>query len=190
MGQRLNIEVCYDGEPIANAYYHWSAYTNGALDLLEQVITAYKNRTEINSLRAAVEILQATQAGVDAEEKKRISADMTGSFKNISFKDCIDRNTGILSVTEKGMAETRMWEEGRVTVDIGTEEFIFDVTHRMSEKEYDEYNGPGSAQQLSDIYFDITEPCRFIDFEKFKKAIEDNPNGVWLDEDDVLCWIE
>ena len=27
MGQRLNLEICIDNEPVANVYYHWSGYT-------------------------------------------------------------------------------------------------------------------------------------------------------------------
>jgi len=189
VGQRLNIEVCYDGDLIANAYYHWSAFTTSSLNILEEVIDAYKHRTEISSLKVAVQILQATGAGVNDEEKERITADTTGKFQGISFQDCINRNEGLLAVTEQGMEETRKWEEGRITVDIGTEEFIFDVMWRMGNEEFDECYG-GSAQQLPDIQFDITDACKFTDFRKFRKVIEDNPDGVRLDDDTVLCWIE
>lgn len=30
MGQSLNIEIWNNGEVLANAYYHWSAYTESA----------------------------------------------------------------------------------------------------------------------------------------------------------------
>ena len=75
MGQRLNIEVHYDGELIANAYYHWSAYTSSSLNLLGKVIEAYRSRTEINKLKVAVEILQATGAGINEEERQNIAKD-------------------------------------------------------------------------------------------------------------------
>lgn len=160
MGQRLNIEVHYDGELLANAYYHWSAYTSSSLNLLGKVIEAYKNRTEIN---------------------KR--------FNNISFQECENRNVGILSVTEQGMGETRKWEEGRVTVDISTEEFIFDVMNIMDNADFEDC-WESDASQLPDIQIDLTESCKFSDFEKFRKAIVDNPVGVRVDDDTVLCWIE
>ncbi len=76
MGQRLNIEVHYDGELVANAYYHWSAYTSSSLNLLGKVIEAYQNRTEINKLKVAVEILQATGAGINEEERQNIAKDV------------------------------------------------------------------------------------------------------------------
>ena len=39
MGQRLVIEFLYDGEPILASYYHWSAYTQSTMDILNQMIT-------------------------------------------------------------------------------------------------------------------------------------------------------
>ena len=189
MGQRLNIEVHYDGELVANAYYHWSAYTSSSLNLLGKVIEAYQNRTEINKLKVAVEILQATGAGINEEERQNIAKDKTGRFNNISFQECENRNTGLLSVTEHGMEETRKWEEGRVTVDISTEEFTFDVMNIMVNADFEDC-WESDASQLPDIQIDLTESCKFSDFEKFRKAIVDNPVGVRVDDDTVLCWIE
>lgn len=39
MGQRLVIEFLYNGEPILASYYHWSAYTQSTMDILNQMIT-------------------------------------------------------------------------------------------------------------------------------------------------------
>ena len=36
MGQRLNLEIRKKGKPLANAYYHWSAYTGSSYALVEQ----------------------------------------------------------------------------------------------------------------------------------------------------------
>ena len=177
MGQRLNFEVCYDGEVLANAYYHWSAYTSSSLGILENVIEAYKNRTEINPLRVAVEILQATGAGVDDEEKSRIRMDKSGKFDGIKFRDAVDRNEGLLAVTPEGIESTRRWEEGRVTVDISTEEFLFDVVWVESNEEYEECREPGDAEKLpnmDDVGIDITEPCSLWECDKLAKIIRDN----------------
>ena len=38
MGQRLNIEIKKDSKVLANAYYHWSAYTSSALQMLPKSI--------------------------------------------------------------------------------------------------------------------------------------------------------
>lgn len=193
MGQRLNFEVCYDGEVLASAYYHWSAYTSSSLGILENVIEAYKNRTEINPLRVAVEILQATGAGVDDEEKSRIRMDKSGKFDGIKFRDAVDRNEGLLAVTPEGIESTRRWEEGRVTVDISTEEFLFDVVWVESNEEYEECREPGDAEKLpnmDDVGIDITEPCSLWECDKLAKIIRDNPNGIRIDDKTIWCWIE
>lgn len=193
MGQRLNFEVCYDGEVLANAYYHWSAYTSSSLGILENVIEAYKNRTEINPLRVAVEILQATGAGINDEEKSRIRMDKSGKFDGIKFHDAVDRNEGLLFVTLKGIEDTRKWEEGRVTVDISTEEFRFDVMWIESNEEYEEYREPGDAAKLpymDDVGIDITEPCSLWECDKLAKIIRNNPDGIRIDDETIWCWIE
>ena len=38
MGQRLNIEIKKDSKVLANSYYHWSAYTSSALQMLPKSI--------------------------------------------------------------------------------------------------------------------------------------------------------
>lgn len=193
MGQRLNMEVCYDGEVLANAYYHWSAYTSSSLNILEAVINAYNKRTEINPLRVAVEILQATGAGVNGDERNRISKDTDGKFAGIEFKDAINRNEGLLAVTDEGIENTRRWEEGRVTVDISTEEFVFDVMWNMSDEDYEDGREPGDAialPTLDDLDFDFTDPCKFSDYDRFADVVRNNPDGVRVDDNFILCWIE
>ena len=190
MGQRLNMEICSNGQVLANAYYHWSAYTSSSLELLKVVLNAYKHTKELSSLKIAVDILQATGAGINESELERIKRDESGKFNGIDFREAINRNEGLLCVTEEGIANTKSWEEGRVTVDIDKEEFIFDVMCVESNSEYDECGRDIMAADLPDTMFDFTAPCPFHDFDKFEKEISDNPNGVRIDEDSILCWIE
>lgn len=187
MGQRLNIEVHHDGKVLANAYYHWSTYTENALDILGQVLSAYKNSREINPLRVAVEILQATGAGVNKCEKDRIAKEKSGKFNGIEFHDAIDRNEGLLSVSEKGIKETRDWEEGSIIVDISTEEFLFNVMYSMDVKEYD--TELGSTENLQYTEFNFHEPFSFYDYDEMAKVIQDNPGGVRDGENTVLHWV-
>ena len=42
MGQRLNIEIMKGCTILANAYYHWSAYTSSALELCKSIVEQYK----------------------------------------------------------------------------------------------------------------------------------------------------
>lgn len=190
MDQRLNLEVRYNGELLANAYYHWSAYTNRSINLLGTVIDAYKQTKEINPLKIAVDILQATGAGVDESEQERIKRDKSGKFEGIDFHESIDRNRGFISVTEEGMSNTRTWEESRVTVDIDLEIFIFSVMWQVGIEELDDFGIDLSVEDIHDTKFDFTEPCPFNDFARFSKEVFDNPDGVWIDEHTILRWIQ
>ena len=188
MGQRLNVEVHYDGEVLANAYYHWSAYTGSALNILKEVIDAYRKCKEISPLKIAVEILQATGAGVDNEEKCLIAADRSGKFDGINFREAASRNDGLLSVTKNGIEDTRKWEEGRVTVDIGSETFLFDVMWSMGREDYEDSDNR-SFDEIPYIEFDFDKPCHFKDYDKMAKVIWGNPDGVRINEDAALIWI-
>jgi len=42
MGQRLNIEIISNGKCLANAYYHWSAYSDSAIDLAIKIVRKYE----------------------------------------------------------------------------------------------------------------------------------------------------
>lgn len=53
------------------------------------------------------------------------------------FKDCVDRNRGILSITEEGINETRTWQEGRVIIDLD-EEMYEEMKERFDS--YSKYN--------------------------------------------------
>lgn len=41
MGQRLNIEIVKNGEVLANSYYHWSGFSDCAVNLTEKIIKDY-----------------------------------------------------------------------------------------------------------------------------------------------------
>ena len=43
MGQRLNVEIWNNGEVLANAYYHWSAYTESAAHIVDKALNYIKN---------------------------------------------------------------------------------------------------------------------------------------------------
>lgn len=102
MGQRLNIEIRDGDVTLANSYYHWSAYSGSALCILKEIIHAYHSEESVRMLDIAVNLLQATGAGVDEVERARINADESGRFSGIQFKDAVNRNEGLLAVTNEG----------------------------------------------------------------------------------------
>lgn len=103
MGQRLNIEIFNKGQILANAYYHWSAYTVASLELVQKVLDAYSTfPAEPSDRQKAVLALQATGAGLPKDERETIFA-----------KDLVDltefrgRDEGIIAVSPKNIQSTR-----------------------------------------------------------------------------------
>lgn len=192
MGQRLNIEICNSTRTLANAYYHWGAYTDSALEYTAEIIDAYHNLSGqiTDELQLVVKLLEATGAGITDEEKERITHDPDFDFSGINFSSAIDRNEGLLAVTEKGMEETRSWEEGRVTINIEEANFCFDVVSYYDKDEYVEDYGVKSLSKLTQIDHNF-----FLDYLPFEKIswlrefVKNNPTGVIMNSC-VINWIE
>ena len=192
MGQRLNIEICNSTRTLANAYYHWGAYTDSALEYTAEIIDAYHNLSGqiTDELQLVVKLLEATGAGITDEEKERITHDPDFDFSGINFSSAIDRNEGLIAVTEKGMEETRSWEEGRVTINIEEANFCFDVVSYYDKDEYVEDYGVKSLSKLTQIDHNF-----FLDYLPFEKIswlrdfVKNNPTGVIV-KSCVINWIE
>lgn len=192
MGQRLNIEICNNTRTLANAYYHWGAYTSSALEYTSEIIEAYYNLSGqiTDEFQLAVKLLEATGAGITDEEKEKIKYDPDFDFSDINFSPAIDRNEGLIAVTEKGMEETRSWEEGRVTINIEDENFCFDVVSYYDKDEYVEDYGVKSLSKLTQIDHNF-----FLDYLPFEKIswlrefVKNNLTGVIVNSC-VINWIE
>lgn len=192
MGQRLNIEICNSTRTLANAYYHWGAYTDSALEYTAEIIDAYHNLSGqiTDELQLVVKLLEATGAGITDEEKERITHDPDFDFSGINFSSAIDRNEGLIAVTEKGMEETLSWEEGRVTINIEEANFCFDVVSYYDKDEYVEDYGVKSLSKLTQIDHNF-----FLDYLPFEKIswlrefVKNNPTGVIVNSC-VINWIE
>ena len=169
MGQRLNIEIVNGETSMANAYYHWSAYTKSALYLTKEIIDAFYGRSEPISLKMAVELLEVTGAGVNENEEEEIRK-QPNKFGHIKFNQCIDRNEGLLYVTETGKASVRSWEEGRVTIDLSTETFCFDVMCLETPEDYIEYHPGKSINDMTDCPFDL-ECVRFDEIDELIRFV-------------------
>lgn len=151
MGQRLNIEIKKGDKTLANAYYHWSAYSSSACGMAVDIMNFMKeNPQSCDDVLYAIRLLEHTGAGLThfnpSEEEKEQAKNLYKSeyyekwlarpserktamdmFPNEVFKNCYGRNEGLLAITEYGINETRDWEEGRVTIDIGEQRVGFDV---------------------------------------------------------------
>lgn len=135
MGQRLNIEIHENGKCLANAYYHWSAFTEDAIKLTQKIIDYFPSRQNKNGWTCAYELLYHTGARFVPDELMRIGIDeniarMLGMGAN--------RDNGLIAISEEGIEETRFWEEGRVTIDIGREIVDFEVFLNYTDEYEDE----------------------------------------------------
>lgn len=193
MGQRLNIEIISDGNTIANAYYHWSAYTHSAFELTKVVCeTVCDLMDTLPPLELAIAALEATGAGINEKEAERIAKDER--FSKLLFKPCMDRNTGLLAVTPRGIAETEDWMEGRVSIDFDTEKVYFDVLNYYSEEEFeDEFSedirGGEWLRELDKVKWDPDKGIPIEDLSELEDVLS-HPNGVRLKNGDVVLWIE
>ena len=100
MGQRLNIEIKKKDKVLANCYYHWSAYSNCAINLTLQIINhfeyveKYEMKEEVNNkdLLFAIRLLEKTGAGLrNLEEAKSLLGNPL-----LKLQPCKDRNEGII----------------------------------------------------------------------------------------------
>ena len=155
MGQRLNIEIRKDNEVLANAYYHWSGYTSSALVLTEEILKNIDNINFDNEVVRAVKLLEVTGAGLTSSEIDILGQDM----KNINFKKAIDRNEGLIAISENGIKDTQYWEEARVEIHLDTQNIILDLYWDIEEDDYDEDDLPN--------FYEATIDYEKVSFEKF-----------------------
>lgn len=190
MGQRLNLEIVNNNGVLANAYYHWSAYTGSAIGLTEGALAAfYDSPEDLSQLGLAVFMLQETGAGLYSEEWERVSEDRSNTYSGISFKNAINRNRGLLSVTDIGIKETEQWEEGRVTVNIEDKTIDFSVIWVSTADEYNEDmenedafdSLPSNDCTMSGVSFD--------DFYTIREAYENCPEGFVDSDGYAVTWI-
>lgn len=190
MGQRLCIEIKNDGMSLAVAYYHWSAYTDSALTLVEKALefACEYDADEFPDDRVfAVMMLQETGAGLNYETNRYYAmtdySDMLSYGEDFEFQKFIDRDSGFISVLKKTIEETLVYAEGYVCIDITNKSVNFEVLWEMNKQELDEFIEENNYDSdISKLDFDPHD----IPFEKFwdfKKSIfkAEDKGGVFQD---------
>ncbi len=161
MGQRLNIEIKKDDKVLANAYYHQSGYTSSALVLTDEILKNIDNVNFDNDVVRAVKLLEVTGAGLTSSEIDNLNE----GIRNINFKKAINRNEGLIAISEKEIEETQYWEEARVEIHLDTQNIILDLYWYIDEDEYDK-------DDLPDFY-EATIDYKKVSFEKFNSLKEE-----------------
>lgn len=182
MGQRLNIEIWNGNKCLANAYYHWSAYTDTAADLVEIILGKIKDRQEQPSVYYAIKLLEATGAGLENDTERNYAIEVCNTD---DFARAINRNEGLIAVTEDEINATRRWEEYRTTIYLDQRRVNFEVIGvYRNQYEWSEYvremefETEQNMRDLPELNYDVSN-ILFEDFENLRKTIA-NGNGFFF----------
>lgn len=121
MGQRLVVTIKSTGEDLCKMYFHWSAYTISALmevrDMMEEfpIETKSKEDAILYFIRYCEEYGGGIDGGMGSKEWNYI----TNKYPNYKFKsENINRNRGLIAISEDGMDEMQSWSEGDIYIDL------------------------------------------------------------------------
>lgn len=177
MGERLNLEILYDGTVAANAYYHWSGFTSSALELTEKALERFPedNIGYVDAMGSAVKMLEHTGALLTKPDYAAYTAitptNVLGNpvpyYK--AKKGTADRNSGLISVTTYGILETRTWEESRVSIDLKTKLVKFGAAYNLEESDVEEAIEEYGEIKAVGNWKDLIIPI--LEFHDFKENI-------------------
>ena len=191
MAEWLKINVCNDKEVLASAYYANGACTETALIFTEEIVNAYGRIREktSNNLKLAVDILQATGAGIIESEYDAIMSD--ARFCGIHFKNMDSVFYGMIIVSEEGLANPKIEAIGEVSINIEREVFIFSVYDEYEIEEFESEFGDEAVDALfrrTSNQFPVE--ILFEKFADFKDLISNTPDGFLIDNCTVLRPVE
>lgn len=186
MGQRLNIEI-HDhksGGLQANAYYHWSGYSETAIELTKQIVEALDKVTDSSPKLRAIKLLEFTGAGLTDTEKVQ-AASVLEDYKP---RACTGRNDGLIAISAEGMDNTRNWEEGRVELHLNTWKGNYIRYAVYSKYSLTEYKNDFEVEpnSLAKVDFDFED----VPLEKITEleALVSNNDEVRVET--VICFIK
>lgn len=129
MGQRLNLSINKNGKVLANCYYHWSGYTNSAMEKARQALSFLEDQEQEIGVKEAVLALKETGATIDKENAKDY----------VEPDEEVNRNAGIIGTTDEIIEMCEYWAECEIIIDVGTRKVnIIDALWHYSEEELEE----------------------------------------------------
>lgn len=229
MGQRLIIQNQINGESVNVIYYHWSAYTESSIAELDSftnsLLHKYHNRfdaflsqltdkgrkliekldNESLTNNEKIELFNVMSyfvvSGVSSSGQE--SLDYLSQFTTNTNRENVNRNYGLLGITDKNQDSLLDWSEGTLIVDWAFDNYgypdfertVFDFSDlffRLDEDEYNEYYNEDGANPISSL-----EKCpystRDVPLSQIKQ-LQDNLNQyphILIDEDnEILTFIE
>lgn len=136
MGQRLVMTIYESVEkqekPLMNIYYHWSAYSTSAYIEALKFINVYKDMEDFMKLFVdikdrkklvmfLVKILEKKGARINIDDYEYVEKE----YPELEFlKTDVDRNEGLISLSEKEMADSEKWGEGFLNIFLKEREVV------------------------------------------------------------------
>lgn len=184
MGERLNLEIWNNGKVLANAYYHWSGFTDSAAFIVNRALNYIKNNSvkDGNALLYAIRILEATGAGLTEREIEY--AKKFDWFNNVTFAPCEGRNEGLIGISPNEINETRHWQEHAAYIFIDEERVSFQVLWTQTKWEYikeqkKEYDNDVIWDNLTRTDWHVDD-IKFDKWEDFATFITKQDDAPWV----------
>lgn len=185
MGQRLVVTVKSTGEDLCKMYFHWSAYTISALMEVRDMMAEFPMETNSKEdailyfIRYCEEYGGGIDGGMDGKEWNYI----TNKYPNYKFKsENINRNRGLIAISEDGMDEMQSWSEGDIYINLD-EMTVYNELFWYYD-DIDEYNRELADREDESITLDeipeVGEICDFDleDIDDVIANLEDIPGYV------------
>lgn len=194
MGQRLNLEIWNNGKVLANAYYHWSAYTDSAASVVNEALKYIKDNSfeEKDSLLYAIRALEATGAGLTDREID--FAKKVDCLKGVEFSECNGRNEGLIGISENEIQSTRTWQEFAAYIFIDEKRISFRVIEEKRKWEYEkeqeeEYGNVKAADGLKCVNWN-NDDIKFDNWDEFFEFLKNQDHEAWISNIDPYNVIE
>lgn len=137
MGQRLVVTVQSEGKDICKIYYHWSAYSLSSLLEVRDLIPALMEEgdTVLNITR----FLESRGGGIDNGTQGSEYKAFKDRYPSEEFSNNVDRNEGLIAITEDGMEDLQRWSEGDIFINLDDEMIYNEVLWRCDPDYLDEW---------------------------------------------------
>ena len=192
MGQRLVVTVKSTGEDLCKMYFHWSAYTISALMEVRDMMAEFPMETNSKEdailyfIRYCEEYGGGIDGGMDSKEWNYI----TNKYPNYKFKsENINRNRGLIAISEDGMDEMQSWSEGDIYINL--DEMTVHNELFLYYDDIDEYNRELADREDESITLDeIPEVGEIGDFDledidDVIANLEDIAGQVWRNGNEI-----
>lgn len=157
MGQRLVITVRKEKKDIAKIYYHWSGYSDSALEetkaLLKEIDTKEENikKLQLSIIRAC----ESMGGGIDGGAGSKEFSYVRNIFPNVNFKGDPNRNFGLVALSENDMEEIQRWSEENIVIDLDYNRIYNSVFYEYHSLEEYEAETDQNADSVSCYESDI-----------------------------------